>query len=627
MTDEYPSVSVVVAVGPPTPAPPPALAGLARAVAARPDAELVVVDDGTTSAVRAELTRLTGPVRIVHRLLATGPGEALATGAGLAAGRLLVLVDPRAALPDGWLDAAVAPFADDPGIGVVVPTVAAPPVPEPPMPMPSASVSVLPASGPPVMAVRRLALDSVGGPRALTGDDPGDRGESTDGDAQQKIHHGDGHLVPPATCAALAAAGWRCASMPGCHVDRVGAPGSWSPIVRSDPLDWTPPYLPRSVRRGLNVVGLLDAACGVGDAGRRYLAAADGAGIETAAFVYRRHGSPVVADAPAPADRLTYDTNLVVLNADLLPPFATMAGAELWLGRHTVGIWFWELEELPARHVPAFAYVHELWAPSAFIRDALARRTDKPVVTVPLPVPHRAGRPGRSRRELGLPDAFTFLTMFDFGSVAARKNGLGTVRAFCDAFTPGEGPVLVLKVLNAAWDPAGWRELQDAVGGRRDVVLLDGYLTDDEIADLVGHADCTVSLHRAEGFGLGPAEAMAWGRPVVATGYSGNLDFMTADNSFLVPFDPGRVPTGLEHVYPAGATWAEPRHDDAVRLLRRVWTYPDEAVARGRLAQRDIRRTHGPAVTGSTIRRRLAEIDDRLGRTRRPPARVPALGR
>ena len=124
MTDEHPSVSVVVVVGPPTPAPPPALGGLARAVAARPDAELVVVDDGTTSAVRAELTRLTGRVRIVHRLLATGPGEALATGADLAAGRLLVLVDPRRALPDGWLDAAVAPFADDPGIGVVGPEVA-----------------------------------------------------------------------------------------------------------------------------------------------------------------------------------------------------------------------------------------------------------------------------------------------------------------------------------------------------------------------------------------------------------------------------------------------------------------------------------------------------------------------
>ncbi|HEX4083146.1 MAG TPA: glycosyltransferase family A protein, partial [Acidimicrobiales bacterium] len=209
MTDEHPSVSVVVAVGPPTPAPPPALAGLARAVAARPDAELVVVDDGTTSAVRAELTRLTGPVRIVHRLLATGPGEALATGVGLATGRLLVFVDPGAALPDGWLDAAVAPFADDPGIGVVVPEGVVPEVAGPP------------ASGAPVIAVRRLALDSVGGPRALAGDDPGDRRERTDGDAQPKSHHGDGHLVPPATWAALAAAGWRCASRSGCRVDRV----------------------------------------------------------------------------------------------------------------------------------------------------------------------------------------------------------------------------------------------------------------------------------------------------------------------------------------------------------------------------------------------------------------------
>jgi len=607
VTDEAPSISVVVVVGPPSPAPPPGLAGVARAVAGRPDAELVVVDDGTTIAVRVELARVTGRARIVHRLLATGLGEALATGVDLAAGRLVVLVDAGAVLPDGWLDQAVAPFADDPGIGLVVPDG---------YPLsPARAPGQVPATS--IVAVRRLALDSVGGPRALVAADPDDPDNPADS---------GGPLVPPATAAALAAAGWRRAVVPVHRLDGGDSP-SWPAAIRSDPLDWTPPYLPRSARPGLNVVGLLDAACGIGDAGRRYLAAATDAGVEAAALPYRRHESPVVADAPPPADRLAYDTNLLVLNADLLATFASVAGAELWLDRYTVGVWFWELEELPARHVPAFAYVHELWAPSTFIGAALARRTDKPVVTVPLPVPHRSGRPRRSRREVGLPEAFTFLTMFDFGSVAARKNGLGAVRAFCDAFGPWEGPVLVLKVLNAAWDAQGWNDLRQAIGGRRDVVVMDEYLTDDGVSDLVGQADCTVSLHRAEGFGLTPAEAMAWGRPVVATGYSGNLDFMTAGNSFLVPFDPGRVPTGLERIYPAGATWAEPRHDDAVRLLRHVWEHPDEAAERGRVAQQDIRRTHGPAVVGSAIRRRLTEIDEQLGRVRQPLARVPALRR
>lgn len=387
---------------------------------------------------------------------------------------------------------------------------------------------------------------------------------------------------------------------------------------------WRPPKLPATLRPGLNVFGLLDAACGIGEAGRRYAEAAHAAGIAVETFPYHGHGSPPAPHRRRGGDVLRHDTNLVVLNPDLLVPFALHAGGESFAGRYVIGMWFWEVEELSPIHRQSLPLVHELWASTEFLRRALAAHTDKPVVHVPLPVPLRNGPPSLPRQTIGLSERFTFLTTFDFRSLAERKNSLGTVEAFCRAFAPGEGPVLTVKTLGASLDPAGWAALQRATGGRQDVQVVEAHLSEEEMSAMIGHAECYVSLHRAEGFGLNPAEAMAWGRPVVATAYSGNLDYMTEDNSFLVPCDLVPVPPSAHRVYPAGARWAEPRLDEAARLLRQVWEAPEAAAARGRMGQRDIRRTHSPSAAGRAMRRRLAEIDARLGRRSGPRRPLPA---
>ncbi|MHB1584915.1 MAG: glycosyltransferase, partial [Acidimicrobiales bacterium] len=387
---------------------------------------------------------------------------------------------------------------------------------------------------------------------------------------------------------------------------------------------WRPPRLPSTTAPGLNVIGLLDAACGIGEAGRRYAEAAHQAGIPVSTFPYHGHGSPPAPHRPSGGDVLRHDTNLVVLNPDLMLPFAMHAGGETFVGRYVVGMWFWELEGLSPFHHQSLPLVHELWASTEFLRRALAAHTDKPVVHVPMPVPFRSGTPTIPRRAVGLPDRFTFLTTFDFRSLAERKNSLGTVDAFCRAFAPDEGPALVVKTLGSEHDPESWAALRRAVGDRPDVHLLERHLSDDEMSAMIGHAECYVSLHRAEGFGLNPAEAMSWGRPVVATAYSGNLDYMTDDNSYLVPFDLVAVPASLHGIYPAGSRWAEPQLDEAAVVLRRVWEDRDGSTARGLLGQRDIRRTHGPEAAGRAMRRRLAEIDARLGRRANPLRRPPS---
>jgi glycosyltransferase involved in cell wall biosynthesis len=134
-------------------------------------------------------------------------------------------------------------------------------------------------------------------------------------------------------------------------------------------------------------------------------------------------------------------------------------------------------------------------------------------------------------------------------------------------------------------------------------------VTAEERNALMAACDCYVSLHRSEGFGLTIAEAMAYGKPTIATAYSGNLTYMTSDNSYLVPWRPTTIP-GSCAPYPAGAEWADPDLDAAAALMRRVFTEREEAEARGARALRDLQAHHTTAHAAAFVRRRLGEIWD-----------------
>ena len=125
-----------------------------------------------------------------------------------------------------------------------------------------------------------------------------------------------------------------------------------------------------------------------------------------------------------------------------------------------------------------------------------------------------------------------------------------------------------------------------------------------------------MSLHRSEGFGLPLAECMALGTPVIATGYSGNTDFMTPRNSYLVDWSPTLVGPECE-IYPAEGSWAEPDLDHAAELMRRVWEHPEEAVVKAERARADIERMYAPEVVGAIARGRLEHL---LDAPRRRPA-------
>jgi len=141
-------------------------------------------------------------------------------------------------------------------------------------------------------------------------------------------------------------------------------------------------------------------------------------------------------------------------------------------------------------------------------------------------------------------------------------------------------PLLYLKSINGSRTPSDLQRVQEAAAGRPDIVLSDGYVDGERLTALTALCDCYVSLHRSEGFGLTIAEAMAFGKPAIATGYSGNLAFMEPDSSYLVPYAAVTLEDAVGP-YPAGTEWADPDLDEAARLMRRVFDDPDEAADRG----------------------------------------------
>jgi glycosyltransferase involved in cell wall biosynthesis len=303
---------------------------------------------------------------------------------------------------------------------------------------------------------------------------------------------------------------------------------------------------------------------------------------------------------------------IAAINAELNKPMRDLFGAHFFRDTYVIGQWFWELEVAPTWYADAYQYVDELWAPTKFIEEMLRREAPPRVHVRHMPLPLRKPRVvDATRADLDLDHRFMFLFTFDFMSVMKRKNPLGLVEAFKKAFAPGEGPMLVLKCINGETRPKGFAELMAACEGRNDIIVMNKYLDSHLSAALMNVCDCYVSLHRSEGLGLTIAEAMLLGKPVIATGYSGNLDFMGEETSFMVPWTRVKVGENAE-AYDADATWAEPDLEVAAQLMRHIYENPDNAREVALRGRKDLETRFTPERTGTRMKMRLEEVWEQI---------------
>ncbi len=371
---------------------------------------------------------------------------------------------------------------------------------------------------------------------------------------------------------------------------------------------------------GVNAIASFEATTGLAEAARRYASALVAAGVRVAIEDYDYRWAPRVAHRFDEALRALprgrpYDVELCSLNVNELHILPERYLRPPHTRRHVIGSWFWELPDLPRSLHEQVARVDEVWAPSPFVAEAFAPHTRGPVEVVPCVVePARDERLGRP--DFGLsPSRRCYFFQFDCNSTLARKNPFGVIDAFARAFPRSRrGDVqLVMKTLNLHRHPEAAMALRARMA-EVDGLIVDADLTVEAMGSLTAACDVFVSLHRAEGFGLGLAEAMYFGKPVVGTAYSGNLAFMSVTNSCLVgyrmrPVTIGelRFNPGSEVVYEPGQRWAEPDLDDAVDWLRFCHDEPAAADRLGRAGAATIRDRCSRAAVGGRMRELLEE--------------------
>jgi glycosyltransferase involved in cell wall biosynthesis len=368
---------------------------------------------------------------------------------------------------------------------------------------------------------------------------------------------------------------------------------------------------------GVNVLGFLGSEFGIGEATRLLAGGLEAVDVpvlrwpcgESLLDTFDHEGATATARADRKPDRDPYMFNVIGMNGPEIA--AARKELEPFRDRYTIGSWWWEVHgALPDDWLLGCTQVDEVWTASDHIARGLEPFVPVPVTTVKLPVYPPAAK-SIPRAELGLPGGYLFLFMFDFFSSLERKNPIGVIRAFRRAFPAGSGAKLVLKSINGHRRKTKRELMRGAIGGHPDITLIDGLLPKERMYAMVASCDCYVSLHRAEGFGIPLAEAMSMGKPVIATGYSGNLEFMDASNSYLVDATLTQI-GGETGEYPTGGTWAEPDVDHAAALMRRVFEHPEEARERGARAAEHIALQHSPSAAGESMLERLAELTTRM---------------
>lgn len=302
-----------------------------------------------------------------------------------------------------------------------------------------------------------------------------------------------------------------------------------------------------------------------------------------------------------------YNTNVFHVNADAMAGALTAIGPEIGRDRYNIGYWAWELSKVPEAWRTSIDFVDEIWAPSRFIQDAFSAATDKPVIYMPLCVDLSFGT-WKRRSHFSLPEnKFLFLFYFDSYSYYQRKNPFAALRAFQQAFEGRTDVGLVVKTQNARSSSPEWLQLQEMADGDPRIHILNRAMSKGEVLSLQAECDCFVSLHRSEGFGRGPAEAMWLGKPVITTAYSGNMDFTLPDNSLLVDYELIKVRAG-EYPFFKGQVWASPDENHAAALMRRVVDEPGLAHDLGRRGSALMRSDYSARAVGKLYADRLSEL-------------------
>ena len=306
------------------------------------------------------------------------------------------------------------------------------------------------------------------------------------------------------------------------------------------------------------------------------------------------------------SNEFIYNTNIFAYNPDFFEESVKGFDKSVFHSRHNIGYWAWEMPEFPPGWENAFPYFKEIWTLSDFTRQAIMQQSPIPVRVVPYAI-HPQKDTTLTRASFDLPENnFIFLMTYDTRSISERKNPMAAVRAFLKAFG-GKKDVLLLLKLNAPLNWNGDKALMELLKVHSNIRAISEQMSKEKINSLISLCDAYVSLHRSEGFGLGPAEAMAFGKPVVITNYSGNTQYMREGACCPVPY---RIVELKENfgIYQKGMHWAEPDETIAAEFMKKLVEDREYCCSIGNNAKKVIETEFSYARCGEILEECIAKL-------------------
>lgn len=389
-------------------------------------------------------------------------------------------------------------------------------------------------------------------------------------------------------------------------------------IVLSGPEDTGPVVLihkdASKLSCGINVVGLLKHASGLGEAARSHLKSILMSSIKLQALQAPLEANCSLCesfDFSQLSAELKYRINLFHLNPPLMVPVRQQWVKAFKNGHYNIGYWFFELENLPAEWTSGFDGLDEIWVSSQFVYDAVCRISPIPVYIVPTAVDVIVPQ-SINKSEFGLPsDRVCVLSTFDMNSCVERKNPISAINAFLSANEKVNNLHFVLKLNNSEKHLEELNSMTKNINSLSNVTIIDSSYSREKLTRLQACVDIFISLHRSEGLGLNLLECMSLGLPVVATNWSANVDYLKANNG--CPVDYQLVPVKETYgPYRAGELWADADMSHASDYLVELARSAELRHRLGDAARRTVEELYSPRV----VSRSISEAVSRISRAR-----------
>ena len=288
-------------------------------------------------------------------------------------------------------------------------------------------------------------------------------------------------------------------------------------------------------------------------------------------------------------DNSSYLTNLFFVNADQIPNIYSKH-PQLFKKKYNIANWWWEFEDGFEEYADAAKYLDKIIVCSKHIQKAVSKQVKIPVELFDMPYCCNQNKLIsrdiiRDKYKISEQD-YTFFFNFDYNSSYDRKNPESILRAFASAFPKERCVRLVIKTSNGASYSEKVKHFFNVVSKLKldkKITIIDAFLSDIEMMSLINACDAYISLHHAEGFGLGLCEAMDLGKPVIASKYSGNLAFMDDNNSFLVNVKKEKIHIDFPQ-YKTVNIWGTPDEKLAAQYMRDLYKHPEKGIKKGELA-------------------------------------------